>query len=207
MHHIPHPPGERAPAKPESNQQRVNRNFNELLQEVRVAQTGVQILFGFLLTVPFSNRWPRVTALQEIVYTLTVLACAVAVALLVAPVSLHRRVFRKGRKPDLVRWADNLARAGLRALLVAVIGVVFLVLDAVRGVVLAAPLTVAVALVYVLLWYRLPNSVRKDAEDDEAADDDEGLAEDEESPDGDPSERDPVTTPRITAPGARGFRE
>jgi O-antigen/teichoic acid export membrane protein len=134
----------------------VNRNFGELLQEVRVAQTGVQILFAFLLTVPFSNRWPRVTALQEIVYTLTVLACAVAVALLVAPVSLHRQVFRQGRKQDVVRWADNLARAGLRALLLAVIGSVFLVLDAVRGVALAAPLTAVVALLYVLLWYRLP---------------------------------------------------
>jgi O-antigen/teichoic acid export membrane protein len=97
-----------------------------------------------------------VTALQEIVYTLTVLACAVAVALLVAPVSLHRQVFRQGRKQDVVRWADNLARAGLRALLLAVIGSVFLVLDAVRGVALAAPLTAVVALLYVLLWYRLP---------------------------------------------------
>lgn len=158
------PGADRAPAGPETDRQRLNRNFNELLQEVRVAQTGVQILFGFLLTVPFSNRWPRVTLLQEVVYTLTVLACAVAVALLIAPVSLHRRVFRQGRKPELVNWADRLARAGLDALLLAVIGVVFLVLDAVRGVALAAPLTAVVASVYVLLWYRLPSRAARSPE-------------------------------------------
>jgi hypothetical protein len=164
------PGAERAPAGPESDRQRLNRNFNELLQEVRVAQTGVQILFGFLLTVPFSNRWPRVTLLQEVVYTLTVLACAVAVALLIAPVSLHRQVFRQGRKPELVNWADKLARAGLRALLLAVIGVVFLVLDAVRGVALAAPLTAVVACVYLLLWYRLPKSVENSPDSDGSPD-------------------------------------
>lgn len=198
MHSIPHLPGERAPAQPESTHQRVNRNFNELLQELRVAQTGVQILFGFLLMVPFSNRWPRVTALQEIVYTLTVLACAVAVALLIAPVSLHRQVFRKGRKADLVRWADNLARAGLRALLLALIGGVFLVLDAVRGVVLAAPATFAVALLYFFLWYRLPTSAARDGEGDE--EEEEELGEGEESPNGDPANSAATTV-------ARGSRE
>ncbi len=141
---------------PETEVQRVNRNFIELLQELRVAQTGVQILFGFLLTVPFSNRFATVTGLQKVVYTLTVLACAVAVAMLIAPVSLHRRVFRQGRKEEVVRWADNLARAGLFFLLLAVIGVVFLLLDVLEGAVLAGPLTAAVGAVYGVLWYRLP---------------------------------------------------
>lgn len=142
--------------RPETDLQRWDRNFTELLQELRVAQTGVQILFGFLLTVPFSNRFTRATTLQVVVYTLTVLACAVAVAVLIAPVSLHRRVFRQGRKPELVRWADQLARAGLFSLLLAVTGAVFLILDVLKGVAVALPLTVAVAGTYVLLWYRLP---------------------------------------------------
>jgi O-antigen/teichoic acid export membrane protein len=143
--------------RPETELQRSDRNFTELLQELRVAQTGVQILFGFLLTVPFSNRFAEhATRLQTVVYVLTMLACAAAVALIIAPVSLHRRVFRQGRKPELVRWANRLAQAGLFSLLLAMAGVVFLLLDVLEGAVLAVLLTIVVATVYVVLWYRLP---------------------------------------------------
>ena len=149
--------------RPETELQRWDRNFTELLQELRVAQTGVQILFGFLLTVPFSNRFNHATTLQVVVYTITVLACAVAAALLIAPVSHHRRVFRQGRKPELVLWADRAAQAGLAALLVAMSGAVFLVLDVLKGIALAIPLTVAVVCVYCLLWYLVPHVVYSDA--------------------------------------------
>lgn len=142
--------------RPETELERWDRNFTELLQELRVAQTGVQILFGFLLTVPFSNRFQHATTLQVVVYTVTVLACALAAALLIAPVSHHRRAFRQGRKRELVRLADGFARAGLVALLVAMAGVVFLLLDVVQGIALAAPTTVVVVLVYYELWYRRP---------------------------------------------------
>src|SRR5438270_10720488 len=128
--------------RPETALQRWDRNFTELLQELRVAQTGVQIVFGFLLTVPFSNRFSHATALQIAVYTITVVAAAVAAALLIAPVSHHRQVFRKGRKPELVQWADRIAQAGLVALLVTMSGAVFLVLDVLKGIALALPLTV-----------------------------------------------------------------
>ncbi|MGH3416884.1 MAG: DUF6328 family protein [Actinocrinis sp.] len=151
-------PGDR-PAndgRPETELERWDRNFTELLQELRVAQTGVQILFGFLLTVPFSIRFEKATVLQVSVYTLTVLACALAAALLIAPVSHHRHAFRQGRKRELVRIADQFARAGLVALLVAMAGVVFLLLDVIQGIALAAPMTVVVVLVYVELWYRRP---------------------------------------------------
>ena len=148
--------------RPETDLQRWDRNFTELLQELRVAQTGVQILFGFLLTVPFSNRFSHATALQIAVYTITVLSAAVAAALLIAPVSHHRRVFRRGYKPELVHWADLIAQAGLLALLVAMSGAVFLVLDVLKGIALAVPLTVAVVIVYCVLWYLMPNLVYSD---------------------------------------------
>jgi len=145
--------------RPETDLQRWDRNFSELLQELRVAQTGVQILFGFLLTVPFSARFSQATTFQTGVYIFTVVACAVAAALLIAPVSQHRQVFRQGRKAELVRRADRLAQAGLLALLVAMSGVVFLLLDVLVGLAVACPLTAAVAAVYVLLWYRLPRTL------------------------------------------------
>ena len=142
--------------RPETELQRWDRNFTELLQELRVAQTGVQILFGFLLTVPFSNRFARATDLQIGVYVFTVLACATAAALLIAPVAMHRVVFRRGLKPQLVRSTDRLAQAGLAALLAAMSGVVFLVLDVVAGLVTACVLGGVVVCVYVVLWYVLP---------------------------------------------------
>lgn len=136
--------------------ERWDRNFTELLQELRVAQTGVQILFAFLLTLPFSARFGHVTGLDRTVYVLTLMATAVATALLIAPVSYHRRVFRQGRKPQLVRIASLLAQAGLLALLVAIVGAVFLVLNVVAGLGWAAGLAAGSAGFYVTLWYVLP---------------------------------------------------
>lgn len=144
----------RAGRRREAESHRWNRNFNELLQELRVAQTGVQILFGFLLTVPFSNRFARTTTLQVTVYAMTLVACALAAALLIAPVSHHRRMFRQGRKPELVIYADRLARAGLLALMVTVTGAVFLVMDVLVGLVVAVVVAFVVAAAYYLLWYR-----------------------------------------------------
>ena len=153
----------RAGSRPETELQRWDRNFTELLQELRVAQTGVQILFGFLLTVPFSTRFVRATTLQTVVYAFTFLACAIAAALLIAPVSRHRRVFRQGRKAELVLEADRLAQAGLLALMVTVTGVVFLVLDVLAGLAAACPLAAAIAAVYYLLWYR-PGRIAADGD-------------------------------------------
>ncbi|HEU5334030.1 MAG TPA: DUF6328 family protein [Actinocrinis sp.] len=155
----------RAGSRPETDLQRWDRNFTELLQELRVAQTGVQILFGFLLTVPFTTRFAQATTLQTIVYAVTFLACALAAALLIAPVSRHRRAFRQGRKAELVLESDRLAQAGLLALMVTVTGVVFLVLDVLAGIAAACPLAAAIAAVYYLLWYR-PARFGPDGADD-----------------------------------------
>ncbi len=155
---VPHPGTgvAREHARPETDLQRWDRNFTELLQELRVAQTGVQILFGFLLTVPFSNRFAQADTLQIAVYVGTVLACAVAAALLIAPVSHHRQVFHRGMKPQLVRRGDQLAQAGLFTLVIAMSGAVFLVLDVAVGLAVAGALAGVVICVYVLLWYVLP---------------------------------------------------
>jgi O-antigen/teichoic acid export membrane protein len=144
----------------ETDLERWDRNFIELLQELRVAQTGVQILFAFLLTLPFTNRFGRISDLDKAVYVITLVAAATATALLIAPVSDHRQVFRQGRKPELVRTASTLAQAGLGALLVAIIGAVFLVLDVVAGLGWATGLAVVITLLYLALWYMLPKLIR-----------------------------------------------
>src|SRR5437762_1383567 len=111
--------------------ERWDRNFTELLQELRVAQTGVQILFAFLLTLPFTNRFDRTTELDRGVYVATIVAAAAATALLIAPVSYHRLIFRKGRKAELVQVGSRLATLGLPCLLFAMLGPVVLAGDVV----------------------------------------------------------------------------
>jgi O-antigen/teichoic acid export membrane protein len=136
--------------------ERWDRNLVELLQELRVAQTGVQILFAFLLTLPFTNRFGAVGPIAKTTYLVTLIAAAAAAALLIAPVSFHRLWFRQGRKPELVRTASALAQLGLACLLVCVVGCVLLVVDVVSGVAWAGALAAAVAGLYVSLWYVLP---------------------------------------------------
>jgi amino acid transporter len=135
---------------------RRNRNFAELLQELRVAQTGVQILFAFLLTLPFSNRFSQVSHVERVVYIVTLVASAAATAFLIAPVSYHRLVFREGRKSEVVAIANRMAQFGLLSLLVSLLGALFLAIDVVTGEPVVAIVTGAVAVLYVLLWYVLP---------------------------------------------------
>jgi O-antigen/teichoic acid export membrane protein len=143
----------------ETRLERYDRNFGELLQELRVAQTGVQFLFAFLLTLPFTNRFAKVDDLGTTVYVITLVASAAAAAMLIAPVSAHRLVFHQGRKPELVRWASRVAEFGLVFLLIAMIGAVFLVLDVVAGLGWAAGLGAGVTALYLMLWYVLPRTI------------------------------------------------
>jgi O-antigen/teichoic acid export membrane protein len=136
--------------------QRRNRNFAELLQELRVAQTGVQILFAFLLTLPFSSRGSEITGTRLVAYVVTLVAAASATAFLIAPVSYHRIVFREGRKEELLGVTNRLAQLGLLALVVALVGALFLAVDVVGGEPLVAVVTSAVAALYLVLWYLLP---------------------------------------------------
>ena len=140
--------------------ERWDRNFTDLLQEVRVAQTGVQILFAFLLTLPFSARFDATRPRDHVVYVVTLLASAAASAMLLAPVSYHRLMFRRDRKADVVRTASQLAQGGLACLLVAICGAVFVVMDVVAGLTAAIAASAAVGVMCLALWYVLPFRAR-----------------------------------------------
>src|SRR5665647_2260700 len=129
----PTPPADEQPGdgRSETPAERLDRNWNEILQELRVTQTGIQILTGFLLTVPFQQRFTELTDDQRRIYLTLVVLAAVTTGLLVAPVSMHRWLFRRGAKSALVIEADRLMRVGLVFLAVVVSGVVLLVFDVV----------------------------------------------------------------------------
>jgi len=141
--------------------ERWDRNFGELLQELRVAQTGVQILFGFLLSLPFAARFAEIGPLERTLYLITLFATTGAAALLIAPVSYHRMVFRQGRKPQMVAAANRMATFGLFFLLIAVASAVCLVTDVVLNPTAGAVAGGVVAVAYAILWYAIPLRQRR----------------------------------------------
>jgi hypothetical protein len=157
--------------KNETEKQRWDRNFGDLLQELRVAQTGVQILFAFLLTLPFSNGFPRTTAFQKDVYLVALISAACATAMLIAPVAFHRALFRQGRKPELVRYAHRMASGGIAFLLLAMVSSVLLVTDYLLSFWPALILTVIAGGWFLTFWAFIPwarrNWVDEDLEDDD----------------------------------------
>lgn len=140
----------------ESERERVNRNWNELVQELRVTQTGVQILTAFLLTVPFQRRFVELTELQRNVYLATVSLAVVATGLIIAPVSFHRLVFRRQQKPWLVRVGHQSAHLGLICLALALVGAVWLVFDFVAGRTASLVVLVTATIFYAALWWGTP---------------------------------------------------
>jgi hypothetical protein len=140
----------------ESEEERIKRNWNELIQELRVTQMGVQILTAFLLTVPFQQRFVELTDFQRHIYLVTVGFSAAATALTIAPVAFHRLVFRRGEKPWLVRAAHHSAQLGLVCLAVAILGALWLVFDFVAGRTAALIVLAAAALFYGTLWLGTP---------------------------------------------------
>jgi len=154
QHPIVHPPQITHPA--EINHKRLTRNLHELLQELRVTQTGVQILTGFLLTLPFSSRFAELTSVQRHVYLAILCGSVIATGLIVAPVAFHRMLFQRGQRPWIVKNANRAARAGLVCLALTTSGVVWLVFDLVTD-----PLTACVAgslslLFFGTLWAAVP---------------------------------------------------
>ncbi len=140
----------------ESEAQRADRNLGELLQELRVAGLGVQVLFGFLLSLPFTNRFTRLSPGQHDLYLACLVLAAVATALLLGPVAYHRLVFRRGQKESLVRAASVMAIAGLATVGLAVSAAVLLVTGYVASGLTAAVISVLVFLVFGLLWFAFP---------------------------------------------------
>jgi Family of unknown function (DUF6328) len=149
----------------ETEEERVDRNLGELLGELRVALPGVQVLFAFLLIVPFNQRWVDVTPFQEKVYFVTLLCAAAASAFLIAPSVQHRVTFRRQDKEYIVVVANRLAITGLAFLAVAMTGVILLVTDVLFGSTATALASAAVAAMFVVLWGVLPVRRRLSAGD------------------------------------------
>ena len=152
---------ERSSEPDEDKAERLTRNLNELLQELRVMQTGVQILTGFLLTVPFSNRFSELNSSEKYVYLAVLCGSVIATGLIVAPVAFHRTLFRQGEREWIVEAANRAARHGLIALALTMAGVVWLVFDLVIGAPsshIAAAITIGI---FALLWGVLPVMQRR----------------------------------------------
>jgi hypothetical protein len=145
----------------ESEAERDDRNLAELLQELRVAGLGVQVLFGFLLSLPFTNRFTRLSHGQRDLYLATLVLSALATALLLGPVAYHRLVFRRGMKEGLVRTASVMAIGGLAVVGLAVSAAVLLVTGFVASVVPAVLITVFVAGVFGIVWFAFPLTRRR----------------------------------------------
>jgi Family of unknown function (DUF6328) len=134
----------------------LNRNWDELMQELRATQTGVQILTGFLLTVPFSSRFDVLTPAQRWLYMAVLAGAVTATCLILAPVAAHRLLFRQRRRLLLVETANRFALAGLAALLLTVCGMVFLVADVVVGGDWAWVAAAMALLLFLALWVVAP---------------------------------------------------
>jgi len=140
----------------ESTRDRIDRNWSELLQELRVAQTGVQILTAFLLTLPFQPAFENLSESRTYVYVGVLLSAMLSMLFLLSPVALHRALFRRGLRPWLVETANVFSRGGLVLLVVANVGAVWLVLDAVLDVT-AASIVAAVLVGFTTIgWLVLP---------------------------------------------------
>lgn len=141
--------------------EKLDRNWDELLQELRVVQTGVQILAGFLLTLPFQQRFTQIEEVNRMVFLVAVALSVVATAFLVAPVSAHRLLFRQGEKARLVDLANWCARIGLVALALAVSAVTFVIFDVVVDTGVAVTAAGAALLLFLVNWVVLPLVVRR----------------------------------------------
>lgn len=140
----------------ESQAERDDRNLAELLQELRVAGLGVQVLFGFLLSLPFTNRFTRLSQGQRDLYLACLVLAAVATALLLGPVAYHRLLFRRGQKEGLVRAANLMAITGLATVGLAVSAAVLLVTGYVATGLPAALITAFVTCLFGALWFVFP---------------------------------------------------
>jgi cation transport ATPase len=140
----------------ETEAERDDRNLAELLQELRVAGLGVQVLFGFLLSLPFTTRFTKLSHGHRDLYLACLVLAAIATALLMGPVAYHRLVFRRGQKEGLVRSANLMAVLGLIAVGLAVSASVLLVTTYVAGNLAGALMTIVVFCVIGALWFAFP---------------------------------------------------
>src|SRR3954453_2073897 len=147
---------ERPSGRDESEEERLDRNLGELLQELRVALPGVQVLFAFLLAVPFQQNFTKITEFQERIYFATLLLTAISAVLLISPSAYHRITFRTQQKDDLVYLANKLAIAGLGALALAMTGAITLITDVLFGTAATIVTSAGALSMFVVFWYVLP---------------------------------------------------
>lgn len=144
----------------ETETERLDRNWNSLLQELRVVQTGVQLLTGFLLTLPFQQRFDVLDQPMRITYLATVGCSVAATVLLIAPVGIHRLLFRRHRLRVLVSAAHRCAYAGLALLGLALTGVTIIVFVAVAGTTVGLIAGACALMMFGCFWWLLPLALR-----------------------------------------------
>ncbi|MFE7815651.1 DUF6328 family protein [Streptomyces sp. NPDC057433] len=140
----------------ETEEERADRMWQELIQEVRVAQMGVQILFGFLLTVVFTSKYAELSDADQKIYIVTVVLGACATGALIGPVSLHRLVSGRRVKPQAVRWASRLTMLGLLLLFATTTASLLLILRVATDDGFVPYLVAGVVVWYLLCWFALP---------------------------------------------------
>lgn len=148
----------------ETEVQRLDRNWNSLLQELRVVQTGVQLLTGFLLTLPFQQRFDVLGPHMRVVYLATVVSAVCATVLLIAPVAMHRILFRRHRLQVLVSAAHRCAYAGLGLLGLALIGLTTIIFAAVAGRSVGLIAGACALPLFTFFWWVLPLLLRSHGE-------------------------------------------
>lgn len=147
-----HPNG----GRDESEEERLDRNLNEMLQELRVALPGVQVLFAFLLAVPFAQGWEKITGFQKGAYFGTLICTAISAVMLISPTAYHRLTFRYQQKRRLVFYSNRFSIIGLVFLALAMIGAIMLITDFLFGMTATVITTAATVLVFAFFWFALP---------------------------------------------------
>lgn len=145
----------------ESERERLDRQWNELLQELRVAQTGTQILFAFLLTIAFTRPFQEADVLTQRVFAVTLVLSALATGLLIAPVAVHRSFFRRHLRRELVDLSNRFAMGGVLLLMLAMTGGLLVALDVVLARALAVTVSGGVLLWLAVFWFVVPGFVRR----------------------------------------------
>jgi Family of unknown function (DUF6328) len=141
---------------PERLVERNNRNLSDLLQELRVAGLGVQVLFGFLLALPFTVRFTKLDGAQQDLYKATLLCTALSTALLISPVAYHRWVFRRHEKGRLLKLANVFALWGLASVALAISLAIWLIMSFIGASWIVTALSAATSASFALLWFVLP---------------------------------------------------
>jgi len=147
---------DRPSGRDESEDERLDRNLGELLQELRVALPGVQVLFAFLLAVPFQRNFTQISPFEERVYFATLLCTAISAALLISPTAYHRLTFHLQQKRQLIFLSNRLTIAGLGFLALAMTGAIMLITDVLFGSPATVVFSAGAALLFAVLWGVLP---------------------------------------------------